>query len=128
MLSLALSKCRSGAADCGQGMTQSLPLSYWSPEKSYMTSNRTATYIYIAARFRVNVSTLGNKNAKTYVKIEGITSKQADIIFISDVRAKQKGKDIEKLMGLNRNGCYKLYLNSTKEARGVGIAIKRSRK
>jgi exonuclease III len=72
-----------------------------------------------------NVSTLGNKNAKTYVKIEGITSKQADIIFISDVRAKQKGKDIEKLMGLNRNGCYKLYLNSTKESRGVGIAIKR---
>jgi exonuclease III len=71
------------------------------------------------------VSTLGNKNAKTYVKIEGITSKHADIIFISDVRAKQKGKDIEKLMGLNRNGCYKLYLNSTKESRGVGIAIKR---
>ncbi len=26
--SLALSKCRSGAADCGQDMTQSLPLSY----------------------------------------------------------------------------------------------------
>jgi hypothetical protein len=41
--SLALSKCRSGAADCCQGMTQSLPLSYWSLEKSYMTSSRTAT-------------------------------------------------------------------------------------
>ncbi len=33
---------------------QSLPLSYWSPEKSYMTSSRMATKIDIAARFRVN--------------------------------------------------------------------------
>ncbi len=33
---------------------QSLPLSYWSPEKSYMTSSRTATKIYIATQFRVN--------------------------------------------------------------------------
>ncbi len=38
----------------GWGMTQSLPLSYWSPEKSYMTSSHTATLIYISARFRVN--------------------------------------------------------------------------
>ncbi len=52
--SLALSKCRSGASDCGRGMTQSLPLSYWSPEKSYMTPSRTATLIYIVARLRVN--------------------------------------------------------------------------
>jgi hypothetical protein len=36
-------------------MTKSLPLSYWSPEKSYTTSSRTATSIYIAAWFRVNV-------------------------------------------------------------------------
>ncbi len=43
-----------GASDCSRGMTQSLPLSYWSLEKSYMTSSRTATLIYIAARFRVN--------------------------------------------------------------------------
>jgi hypothetical protein len=34
-------------------MTQSLPLPYWSPEKSYLTSSCTATLIYIAARFRV---------------------------------------------------------------------------
>ncbi len=52
--SLALSKCRSGASDYGRSMTQSLPLSYWSPEKSYMTSSRTATKIYIAAQYRVN--------------------------------------------------------------------------
>ncbi len=41
--SLALSKCRSGASDYSWGMTQSLPLSYWSPEKSYMTSSHMAT-------------------------------------------------------------------------------------
>ncbi len=28
---------------------------YWSPEQSYMASSRTATSIYIAARFRVNI-------------------------------------------------------------------------
>ncbi len=55
--SLALSKCRSGASNCGRGMTQSLPLSYWSPEKSYMTSSRTATLIYIASRFSVKYCT-----------------------------------------------------------------------
>ncbi len=54
MRSLTLSKCRSGASDYSRGMTQSLPFSYLSPEKSYMTSNRMATKIYIAARFRVN--------------------------------------------------------------------------
>jgi hypothetical protein len=53
MQSLALSKCRSGASDYGRDMTQSIPLSYWSPEKSYMTSSRTETQIYTAARFRV---------------------------------------------------------------------------
>ncbi len=65
-----------------------------------------------------NVSTLGCNNAKTYLKIEGITKKQSDLIFICDVRAKNKGKDIDKLMGLSRNGSYKVYLNSTKESRG----------
>jgi hypothetical protein len=49
----ALSQCRSGASNYGRGMTQSLPLFYWSPEKSYMTSSHTATNIYISARFRV---------------------------------------------------------------------------
>jgi hypothetical protein len=35
MRSLAFSKCRSGASDYSRSMTQSLPLSYWSPVKSY---------------------------------------------------------------------------------------------
>ncbi len=52
---LALSKCRSRASNYSRGMTQSLPLSYWSPEKSYMTSCRMAMLIYIAAPFRVKV-------------------------------------------------------------------------
>jgi hypothetical protein len=38
----------------GRDIMQNLPLFYWLPEKSYMTSSRTATLIYIAARFRVN--------------------------------------------------------------------------
>ncbi len=38
---------------------RSFCLSYWSPEKSYMTSSCTATSIYIAARFRVNLSPPG---------------------------------------------------------------------
>jgi exonuclease III len=74
----------------------------------------------------MNVSTIGNRNAKTYLKVEGITGKKADVIFISDIRASNKGKDITKLMGLTRNGSYKLYLNSTRESRGVGIAIRRN--
>ncbi len=74
----------------------------------------------------MNVSPLGSSNAKTYVKIEGITRKRPDVIFLSDVRAKDKGEDLKRLMGLTRNGCYKLYLNSRKESRGVCIAIKRN--
>jgi hypothetical protein len=73
----------------------------------------------------MNVSTMGNRNAKTYLKVEGITGKGADVILISDVRASNKGNDITRLMGLTRNGSYKLYLNSIRESRGVGIAVKR---
>jgi exonuclease III len=68
---------------------------------------------------------MGNRNAKTYLKVEGITGKGTDVILISDVRASNKGNDIIRLMGLTRNGSYKLYLNSNRESRGVGIAIKR---
>jgi exonuclease III len=72
----------------------------------------------------MNVSTLGSRNSKTFVKIEGVTGKKADVIFLCDIRVKDKGDDIKRLFGLTRNGCYKLYLNSTREIRGVGIAIK----
>ena len=33
----------------------------------------------------MNVSTIGNRNAKTYLKVEGITGKKADVILISDI-------------------------------------------
>jgi exonuclease III len=68
---------------------------------------------------------MGNRNAKTYLKVEGITGKGADVILVSDVRASNKGNEITRLMGLTRNGSYKLYLNSSRESRGVGIAVKR---
>jgi exonuclease III len=74
----------------------------------------------------MNVSTMSNRNAKTHLKIEGITGKKTDIILLSDIRAGNKGTELIKLMGLTRNGSYMLYLNSTKESRGVGIAIKRN--
>ncbi|MFO0007611.1 MAG: hypothetical protein ACK559_41505, partial [bacterium] len=45
----------------------------------------------------MNVSTLGNRNSKTYVKIEGLTGKRTDIILFSDVRAGSKAKEIEGL-------------------------------
>jgi hypothetical protein len=52
----------------------------------------------------MNVSTLGMKNARTYLKIEGITGKKADIILMCDLRLKDKGEEIKRLFGLTRNG------------------------
>jgi exonuclease III len=72
----------------------------------------------------LNVSTLGTRNSKTYLKIEAVTSKRADVILMSDIRIKDKGENIKKLMGLTRNGSYKMYFNSNKESRGVAIAVK----
>ena len=72
-----------------------------------------------------NVSTLHCANAKGFLKIEGITGKKADIILICDCRLGGKKDEIIKLLNLTRNGSYKLYVNSTREARGVAIAIKR---
>jgi hypothetical protein len=74
----------------------------------------------------LNVSTLGLWNSKTLLKIEGITSKRADVILLSDVRIKDSGSEIKRLLNLSLNGSYKLDLNSTRDVRGVGIAIKRS--
>jgi len=72
----------------------------------------------------LNVSTLGCRNSKTYIKIEGVTSFKHDVIFICDLRLKDKEMEIKRMFGLNRNACYKLYSSSTKESRGVAIAIK----
>jgi exonuclease III len=72
----------------------------------------------------LNVSTLDSSNSKTLLKIEGVTSKRTDVILLSDVRAKNKGDEIQKLFNITLGGSYKIYLNSTRESRGVGIAIK----
>ncbi len=74
----------------------------------------------------MNVSTLGTRNAKTYLKIEGVTGKKPDVIFLCDIRANNRGEDLEKLFRMTRNGNYCLYLNSTKNSRGVGIAVRRA--
>ena len=71
-----------------------------------------------------NVSTLGGDSNKTFVKIEGITAKKSDIILIVDTRMGLKVKELEKMMQITKNGKYKLYTNSTRESRGVAIAIK----
>ena len=71
-----------------------------------------------------NVSTIRGKNSKTFLKIEGITGKKADIILISDCRAGKYGQELERMFNMSINGRYKLYINSTKERRGVAIAVK----
>ena len=73
-----------------------------------------------------NVSTMGGKVSKTFVKIEGVTGKKADILFMCDCRMGRKAKEVEKMFNLSRNGKYKMYINSNAESRGVAIAIKAS--
>ena len=72
----------------------------------------------------LNVSTLGGRNSKTLLKVEGVTGFKHDVIFLCDLRIKDKENEVKRLFGLNRNACYKLYVNSTKESRGVAVAIK----
>ena len=71
-----------------------------------------------------NMSTVHNSNAKCHLKVEGITSKLSDVILMSDCRLKCNIKKLEELLKLTRNGSYKLYANSTKESRGVAIAVR----
>jgi hypothetical protein len=73
-----------------------------------------------------NVSTLGMRSSKTFIKIEAITHRKHDIILLSDCRLGKCESDVSRMMGLNRNCSYKVYFNSTKDSRGVGIAIKRN--
>jgi exonuclease III len=73
-----------------------------------------------------NVSTLGSRNSKTELKIEGVTSRKHEVLFFSDCRLGAQEEKIKKLLGLNRNCSYKVYFNSNLDSRGVGIAIKRS--
>jgi len=73
----------------------------------------------------MNVSTLGTRNSKSFLKIEGITQLKHDVLFLCDIRLKGKENDIGRMLGLNRNASYKLYANSDRDSRGVAVAIKR---
>ena len=73
-----------------------------------------------------NVSTIGIRNSKTFLKVEGATQLKLDIIFLVDCRLKDKQHEVGRMFGLNRNASYKLYVNSNKESRGVAIAIKQN--
>ncbi len=71
-LSLALSKWRHRTVNYGRGMTSTLPLSYWSPGESNMTSSHTATHFFIAIQIRVNLTVLGGKlNSQTWIWSQG---------------------------------------------------------
>jgi hypothetical protein len=59
------------------------------------------------------------------MKVEGVTGSKSDIILMSDCRVGNNKKEIESMFRLSVNGNYTLYLNSTQERRGTGIAVKR---
>jgi exonuclease III len=73
-----------------------------------------------------NLSTIERKDSKTFLKVEGVTMKKSDVIFLSDIKGGNKGKELKKLFSLTMHGSYKLYMNSTKDSRGVAIAVKRN--
>ena len=66
------------------------------------------------------------RSSKTLIKIEALTYRKYDVIFLSDCRMGCHEAAITKMLALNRNCSYKVYFNSTKDSRGVGIAIKRT--
>ena len=65
-----------------------------------------------------NVSTMGGKMSKTFIKIEGVTGKKADILFMCDCRMGRKGKEVEKMFNLSRNGNIRCILIQTQRAGG----------
>jgi Reverse transcriptase (RNA-dependent DNA polymerase) len=87
-------------------------------------SNLVITFINVNS---FNVSGIGAGSLKTLVKVEGVTGGGADIICMSDTRLGKSASYVERLFRLSQNGQYKLVHNSTKDSRGVGIAIKEGR-
>jgi hypothetical protein len=62
------------------------------------------------------------------IKIGAITGMRTDVIFLSDTRLGNRNltsakSEISNLFLVNSNRSYKLYTNSTKNSRGVGILI-----
>jgi len=67
----------------------------------------------------LNVSSL---NRNTYTKTTAISNLGADIVFLSDMRLNNKHKKIVDIFRTD----YRLFYNSSKAKRGVGILVKNS--
>jgi hypothetical protein len=52
----------------------------------------------------LNVSSMDRKNSKTLLKIEGVTGKKPEVIFLTDIRAGCKSAEISKMFSLTRHG------------------------
>ena len=65
-----------------------------------------------------NVSTMGGKMSKTFIKIEGVTGKKADILFMCDCRMGRKGKEVEKCLTCHEMGNIRCILIQTQRAGG----------
>ncbi len=50
----------------------------------------------------INISTIGSRNANQFLNIEGITERKAVVIWISDVRAKNKREELKKMFRFNQ--------------------------
>jgi len=75
----------------------------------------------------LNISTYKDGNCKTIEKLVAITQKQCDIIIMTDCRL---GRGIEKLKRaflLGKLNSYELVTNSSRNERGVCMAINRDR-
>jgi len=68
-----------------------------------------------------NVSTIGNRNSKSFLKVEGLTQLKADIILVSDCRLKDREGDVSRMLGLNRNCSYKFRQIQTGNRGGWGL-------
>jgi len=77
----------------------------------------------------LNVSSTNKSSLK--LKLYAVTKIGTDVIFLSDVRLKDKNNksyltEIENILHFNPYNVYKFHANSTQNKRGVAILIKKS--
>ena len=75
----------------------------------------------------LNISTYKDGPCKTMEKLVAIMNRGSDVIIMTDCRLGKGIEKIRKIMLLDKNNSYNLYSNSTREERGVCIAISRNR-
>jgi hypothetical protein len=66
------------------------------------------------------------------LKIYGITKLRTDVVFLSDIRVKNKNlvsaeEDLKRMFLHNPYGQYDFWCNSTSIKRGVGVLIKKKK-